>query len=593
MAEPDQTSLSIRTLSRQLLPAFIFVLLFSAIMAVQFWPKIAQLELWDNDDYMRYVQFTMWLDNGDWYLRPLERFYPQGGQIMHWTRVADIPLGGLTLFLGLFTDRQHAVTAAMSLVPSLYMLITVLALSSLVIRMFGQQYAFVTLIYTIASTLLVKFIPGSIDHHNIQLAVAALFLAFYPLTREQAEQRYRAWVQGGLLALSLWIGVGSLSFYLIYLFVFSLFAYFQQAILLYYLKRLCLSALICGVVFLALNRPLAEFFIPYNDAISILFLSCLLTGVIFCHLSIHTAAALNKHLHPAISYLLTGITAAAPTLILFPEIFTGAYIEYPEQLKHFWLDHVTEAKPALSYIKEQGLLSSSGNFILAALPALAAYRYLPQKPLYRLFFLIFLLNILPPLLWQNRTVLSFTLISIPLQAFFAVALTQSWKHDLAKAGVILLLAPFTLSAGLASLTAENKEEPAITAITKQDKALLDVLKNNQIKQTTVLAPIEYGSMLLAKSDNRILSAPYHRNIEGNKLVIDIFTSTDLAYVKRELNKYKIGAIVIGEKKQSRLIEKNSQEKSFANSLLKGQFPRWIIKLDKTSSNEHVFKVILD
>lgn len=60
-----------------------FVVLFWFVLSTAYlikeWPNVSTLQLGDNDNYMRYVQFTSWLEVGNWYLQPMPDFNPQDG----------------------------------------------------------------------------------------------------------------------------------------------------------------------------------------------------------------------------------------------------------------------------------------------------------------------------------------------------------------------------------------------------------------------------------------------------------------------------------------------------------------------------------
>ncbi|WED22219.1 hypothetical protein L3Q72_02090 [Vibrio sp. JC009] len=575
-------------LKKHLYPVLIFVILLSVISAVKFWPKVSGMDLWDNDDYMRYVQFSEWLEHGHWYLQPMERFNPQDGQIMHWSRLPDIPLAGFTLIFSSVFEPETAKAISMTLVPAIYMLVTVTSLSILSIRLFGASSAFYCAVYAVSSALLVKFIPGSIDHHNIQLAIAALFLALLPLSSADLDKKHIAWLQGLLIALSLWVGVGNVIFYAITLSVFTLMAYFYKPNAFKYILNLCSSAFIFTVVCTLLNRPFSEFFIPHTDAISALFASCLFSGVIFCVLA-PIALKQDKKYKIAALFLLGGLSVL-PTILLFPEVLSGGYVGYPPLLLEYWLDHVAEAKSKLEYIRQDGFFSSS-NIFLIYLPAILSIYFLKKKPQYIALYLVFILAVAQCLFWQNRASLIAVLLGVPLQTLFCLSITEKLKTSLARVAVVLWLSPLFITVALGGLSEDDtKSGNELTTVDKDKISLVQLIKENEVHQELILAPIEYGAILLARTDNHILSAPYHRNIKGNTYTIETFVENDMEQVRQSLANKDISYILIGEKKQSALLRNHSEKGSFINRLAEKELPSWIQLIDSTSSGEVLFKV---
>ncbi|MEZ9856714.1 hypothetical protein AB4347_22185, partial [Vibrio breoganii] len=69
------------------------------------------------------------------------------------------------------------------------------------------KYRFISMMFAISSPSIIHFLPGSIDHHNIQLVFAVLFLALTPLNHEQLRHAWRVYAQSILLSLSLWTGL--------------------------------------------------------------------------------------------------------------------------------------------------------------------------------------------------------------------------------------------------------------------------------------------------------------------------------------------------------------------------------------------------
>lgn len=447
---------------RALAPVLFLSIIFSLIMLGIFWDRVSSLDLWDDDDYMRLVQISGWVTSGNWYLQPLERLNPQDGQIIHWSRVPDILPYVLIKILSAVTDSETATLVSISITPLIYLCVTVVCISAVTNKLFGAQYAFVSAAYALSSYLLVKFLPGSIDHHNVQLFITALFILLIPNTEQGFKDEKKAWTQGMLAALSLWVGVANILFFITALTVLVLYGIFKREVSLKYASTISLSAFILSLLFILLNRPYSEFFDIHIDAISIPFSFCFLSGFIFCRTYIKLSNKL--HLKPLL-ILVCSIISLSPTLIIFPQLLTDfAYSGYPEVLRFYWLDLVSETFSTLHYINKEGFFSSS-NIILMFAPAILAILAIDKKkPIFN-FYAIFLFSLAIPFFWQARASMVPVLLAIPLQAFVAVTLSKKVKSNLYKALIILALSPIFIGSILDTVKATgNKEVSRATEI---------------------------------------------------------------------------------------------------------------------------------
>lgn len=147
----------------------VFFLLFLSFALYYQWEKVYELNLGDNDNYMRYLQFTHWMEYGNWFLQPMPRFNPDDGQIIHWSRVVDIPLALVTQIASIFTNMHSAKTFAMLFVPLTYLFATACCIGYFCHKFFNSNVAEIAIIFTYGSPLIAKFIGGNIDHHNLQI----------------------------------------------------------------------------------------------------------------------------------------------------------------------------------------------------------------------------------------------------------------------------------------------------------------------------------------------------------------------------------------------------------------------------------------
>ncbi|MEZ9889089.1 hypothetical protein AB4345_10260 [Vibrio breoganii] len=555
-------------------------------MFTRSWESISNLELNDNDDYMRYVQFMDWIKYGNWYLEPMPRFNPEDGVIMHWSRIPDLLLAGTTLALSPIFGINTASLVAIGIVPLFYMLCFSLSVFAFVDHYLGEKYRFIGMIFALGSHAIAKFYPGSIDHHNLQLIIIALFLAVTPLDNLQASERFRWLFQSFLIALSMWIGLDNFIFFVLFLATHTLYFIIYQTDndnRIPYLLNLCMCVTLFGALFSLLNRPLDEFLIYHYDALSIPFISCFMTGSVILYLT-HKLTIKNQTVVKKLSITTSvGLICSTPLIIIFPELIQGAYSDYPPLIKEYWLDNVNEVQSMYSLIKNNGLFSLD-NFLLFFIPSFL-YPFISKKiHSLNIIYSIFILHLLLSFFWQIRAINTCFVLSAPLQVFVLYFLADKVKNRIASTFllisgipvvIMLYLVIFQLTTGTLSEAKQNKES-------KKDLAF--ILNEYNISDSKILSGVETGAKILAKTSNSIIAAPYHRNIPGNSLSISTFLSVDEINIKNTLKEENIDYIIINRDNQLKNVNKSATDSSFIKKLNSDSFPVWIERINKEKSD---------
>ncbi|GEA62423.1 hypothetical protein VCO01S_36160 [Vibrio comitans NBRC 102076] len=234
-----------------------------------------------------------------------------------------------------------------------------------------------------------------------------------------------------------------------------------------------------------------------------------------------------------------------------------------------------------SLIEKNGVFSSD-NYFLTFIPALA-YPFIRKKnPQLNILYGILLLHVAVAFFWQIRAANLCFILSAPLQAYVLIEITKSMKYELTKSIFLISGIPIIILIGLVivnPIPSKNTSNfpPEVTK-------LGELLKEHDIYEEKILSGITTGAKILAKSDNSIIAAPYHRNINGNILAIATFQSTDDDFIKRTLKKNNINYIIINNDNQLEYIIKSSNEKSLINRLTYNSQPDWLELLNKNQSD---------
>ncbi len=487
----------------------------------------------DSDSLMRLVQIRDLLGGQGWFDLTQYRMGPAGGFEMHWSRLVDAPVAALIWLAGLVTgDNGLAETIVAWLWPGI-LLATCLALLVRAARnLGGSEAAFPAAVLGLAALHFMGiFAPGSFDHHNVQLAL--ILAAVAALTGQPSSRK--GLLAGLAAAASLAVGMETA----------PLVAAVGVAV--------ALTFLIGGE---AERRSAAGYGLGFAGAamlISLVTLPATQWSQIACdawsgaQAGTALLAGLGLAATAAIPQLsrtfgwrlacLTALAVAAATLSVtaFPACFADPYAGLDPLLRQYWLDWVTEAQGVLSLLFNRP--GEAAGYYVTPLLALAFLAWLAVRHGVARSALAIGLPLAVALavsLWQVRgAMFSVPLAIIPLAAL--VARTRTFASDrsgIAPALMLVLawLASFNIAwnlgvtriSGLMSVAPSAVSENAASA--DPCYATVDYAALAELPPATVLAISNLGAPILFNTGHRVLSGPYHRNVEGNLAALRALTA---------------------------------------------------------------------
>ncbi|MBU2911420.1 hypothetical protein [Vibrio splendidus] len=552
------------------------------------WESVSILNLNDNDDYMRFVQFQEWMKNGHWYLEPMSNFNAADGIIIHWSRFPDLMLSLVAFPLLFMVDDSVAYAISMSTVPLLYLLLYALSCFYLCEHYFGEKYRFVSMMFAIFSPAIIHFLPGSIDHHNIQLILAALFLSVTPIITSNLKQSWRVYVQSILLSLSLWTGMDNILLFMAFLVSYTVYFCFFRREWFSYVSRLYLTCTVFGTFAVLLNRPYDEFFVFKYDEISFILVILFFSGWTFVNLYNRLSNQKQSSIQKLILLLLLSLLCLAPVAVLYPSLTSAFLIDYPPILKLYWLDQVAEAKSVATYIAMNGFFSLD-NYVLLLTPAILYPLFRHKNHHCTILYLILIFNLALAVFWQIRVIRLCFVLAAPLQAYVAIRVSEYIKFSILKAIIIFSGAPLTIAFSILFLSPTDDVKTQFNGSPAPN--LFDVLEDNEIYSQTILSGMETGAPVLAKTNNSIIAAPYHRNIVGNQFLIEVMLEEDLVLAERKIIGKNVDVIVVGNDPHLLILKKSAGEGALINKLYSSDTPDWLEVIhDEIESGYRVFRV---
>ncbi|KAB0463753.1 hypothetical protein [Vibrio kanaloae] len=575
--------------NRDIIVISVFWLVCATVIFFNKWESVSALNLNDNDDYMRFVQFQEWMTTGRWYLEPMTDFNADDGLIIHWSRFPDLMLSLVAFPLLFLVDDNLAYAISISVVPLFYLLLYVLACFYLCEHYFGRKYRFISMMFSVSSPTIIHFLPGAIDHHNIQLILASLFLSITPIKIIDLKQSWRVYIQSFFLSLSLWTGMDNILLFMVFFIFYTVYCCFFCREWFGYVSKLYATCSFLVACALLLNRPYDEFFVFKYDEISFILIILFVSGWVFVNVYNRLTNQRKSFIQRFSLFVILGLMCLLPVVILYPSLTSALFIDYPPILKLYWLDQVAEAKSIARYITSHGFFSIE-NYALLVIPATLYPLFKYKNDHCTILYLIFMFNLALAIFWQIRVMRLCFVLAAPLQAYVVLQLADYIRSSIIKATVIFSGAPLAVAVVILTL---SPTEGITTTLDEEEESLniYSVLKNNDISSKTILSGIETGAPVLAKTNNRIIAAPYHRNIIGNQFLIEVMLEEDMLLARNKIIDKKVDYILIGNDSHLSLLKESGSDDSLIRRLHGDNIPAWLdVTYDGIEDGYRVFKV---
>ena len=488
---------------RLILTGLIVCLTVWVLLALLYGPHLGS-SLGDTDDAMRLALVRDLLHGRGWYDPSVQRLQPPVGSYMHWSRLIDGGLAGLTLLLSPVMGAG-AETGARLIWPMLWIGPAVGATLVLARRLGGGRAVFAAAVMlTVGLPLYPQFAPGRVDHHNAQIALCLVAAAAVV-----EDGVVSAVIAGAAMAAGLAVGLEAV--------LFCAVVGFAQALRFVMTgegrRTVAFGLSLAGSAVLAflVQTPPQRWSLAVCDAMG----ANLVLGLVVAGLGLAAAAAsagrLKPHLRAALAAAV-GAAALAAYLGLDPSCRRGPMAEIDPRLYPIWLGHVTELMdwPQL-YRSHPDHVAVDAFTGLLGLAALAVG--LKRRPdfAWAVAGVLFLLAL--TLAATAARMESYLLwLAVPL---LAAALTEAAALKLNGALVPTLTLALALSAAPVDVLADAAFAGRSAAQAKVNLAdhCYDPPAYGRLAELPkglVLSEIDLGPYILDRSPHAILNAPYHR-----------------------------------------------------------------------------------
>lgn len=478
------------------------------------WGAIRWFALGDTDDNMRMMQVRALLDGQGWYDLRNYRLNPPAGFDIHWTRLVDLPIAGLILFLRPFAGPVWAERLAAGIAPLLPMSIAMIGVGATLRRLISPLAWPLGIVLLLGcSVTLLMFMPERIDHHGWQLAFLSLTVAGLA---DPKGARGGA-IVGLSSAASLTIGLEMLPY-----------AAMAGAILALRWVQTRDEAQRLSVYGLTLAGGSALGFAAFGsygnrvlrcDALTPVWLTVMIVAGTFLFL----LARLNpeRRIVRLGAAVVAGILIGVGFALVFPQCLGRPEQVSPELAKN-WLNNVREAKPIYKHPLRTGLsiatLPVVGMLgaIFATWRARGTARFNGWLPV-----ALFLSFGTLMLLWQVRAGPAAQLLAIPGAAaliWLLVPMTMGHKSILVRVfgtvGAFLIASGLVTGLLLQAFPEIAKPKPWVSRVNRATGRCVTMpamAPLNRYPAQTIFSFIDLGPRLVTLTHHDAVAGPYHRN----------------------------------------------------------------------------------
>ncbi|TCQ10244.1 hypothetical protein C8J34_102653 [Rhizobium sp. PP-F2F-G36] len=475
----------------------------------------------DNDDAMRLVEVRDFLAAQGWFDMMQYRLGLDGGTLMHWSRLVDLPIAGLIAVFGLFLQPEPSEAAALFLWPILLIVPVVIGVAKACWNIGGRQTMMIGLVLIVLSLISnVRFQPGNIDHHNVQLALIALLIAGLtdPLGRRSGHA-----LAGVMAGLAVAVGVETTPLVAIAGIVVALRWAWHGEPMDGAARAFGLSlAATVAAAFLATTPPRLYAMVTC-DNLSLGFFTIATAGGLALYLSARSTSRRSRNAR-ILALAASGAVVAAITVSIAPQCLQNPLASLDPLLKTLWLERVQEAQSIVQMVQAMpsylGFGFAAGT--IAIIVCLIRIRRNDRRELH----LVFLALCLPTLaisMLQIRGTTFLNFLSIfPLSLAVSDLRTRAHREprtisaELAFAGLMLVSIPSVWAVASAAVAKVAGTDDTVIAGMEQSACVARdaIVPLVDEPAGVVAAPSNLGASILRFTHHRVLTAPYHRNPAG-------------------------------------------------------------------------------
>jgi hypothetical protein len=532
----------------------------------------------DPDDFMRLMQVRDLIDGQAWYDVRQYRIGAPDGADMHWSRIVDVPIAALILLFGTVLPQAQAEMVALVLVPSLYLLATMVLLWKVMQRLDLPVPAILAglLILPLFPLLPHNFSPFRIDHHTPQAlcALANLLVLLHAPSRKAA-------LAGGVIA-AVWLCISLEGLVQVAMFagIYGLrYLILRDRSLGWFLLALAIAAPVLALATRTTTDLLADYCDILRPGHMLAFGASALIALAL------PFAPFQKSLQGRLAGLVLLPAVSLPIVFLsLGPCATDPFAGMPPLLRTYWHGFVLEGLPFWELTPSLAgmviwtlLLVPAGWWIARRRGLLTADFGTPWTDL----LLAALLMGGFSLLLMRGSIIAQTF-AVPFAAVLvwhflprARTIKATLPRVFATVGCLLLATPALVSAGLKPLNAEAIVDPIWKdAIQYQTPGECDLAQLNALPKGTIYATLDVGPEILVKTPHNVIASGYHRNAVRMEQVIETY-SGDPEEGRERVQASNADYLLTCTARMDNAVYQTRRKDNLANLLTEDRQPEWL------------------
>jgi hypothetical protein len=544
----------------------------------------------DMDDAMRLVQMRGFIDGHGWFNLHEARLGPPDGYDTHWSRLIDAGLAGLLWLFRQFTDAAFAERLMRTVWPMLWLLPTMAGATAIAWRAAGRDAAPIALVLTaVGLPAFQHFIPGRIDHHNVQIAIAVLLMAAVAWSDRKP---WAAAAAGVLTGAAMAIGFEGLPYIVLAGGAMALRFIFAPDAGPALRRYGAWGAGSVAAAFLVSVGP-AQWGHTACDAIAVNSTVPVILATLGLALTGRLLAGAHWQVRAA-GVAATGLVAAAAFAAIEPRCLGGPFAMMDPAVRSLWFNHVSEMQPLWTVAWRSPPVGAA----VAAFPAVALVFMLliARDPATRrdFGFLVTAAALIVSVAVMCTMVRAFSYaiwLAIPMVAAGVVRMFASLRLGTlaVRALIALLLAP-AVTAAVAMAAVQAVSARPVEA--ESSRVTAGCLLSTSYAQLAALPPglvatdIDYGPFVLALTPHSVMSAPYHRLVAPIIAANDIFALPPAA-AREVVAEFKPDYLAVCDRHTLGGIGAAERDASLWGRLAAGEVPPWLKLVEATRNGPFV------
>ncbi len=481
----------------------------------------------DSDDSMRLVEVRDFLAGQGWFDLYQYRLGPEGGTLMHWSRLIDAPIAALIALFNRFFEMHAAEAIALAIWPQVLIFPLMASIALAAFRLGGRNAMLIALVIATCMVLeLIRFRPGGIDHHNVQMVLVAAIAAFL-LDPDRRASNFAA--AGLAAALALTIGAETTPVIaaacVIVAIMWAMDGEEYRSAAFAFASGLGLGS---AVLFVA-TTPVTRYMAITCDNFSFGYLAATLTGAALLALCVRLMSGRPRIARFA-SLTAIGVATGLLAAALIPHCIVNPLGDLDPLLVELWLNKVVEARSVISLLESQP--AAAGSFYAIGFMAIATClirilhndRRTAHAILLGLLIISWVVTLIQIRGYMFSNLLGIIVLAALVSDLRELHSSQPKNQGAAMAFLIAALvsipAFWAIAGGLGTAAARQLGFEMATRMGRsgedRKECASDAVMNALASLPTgrIMTSSNLGSMLLRKTPHNVLTAAYHRNQTG-------------------------------------------------------------------------------